>query len=142
MLRPLACLVSLLTRCLGKSLRAVAICCPLPEASSPLGPWAFQRPSCHDRSEQGLDSAVPSCPVTLTPSPLCQPTLRVVLVLRPSFQHNFQLKFSLCFIFVFLTVASNLEFLCPLPTQGTPALAPSVTRTLRWLVDVRGEGLT
>ena len=128
-------LVSLLTGCLGKSLRAVAVAVPFWKLHLLLGPSALQRPSCYDHSEPGLDSAAPACPGTLMPAPLCQPALTVVLILGPSFQHNHQLEFSLCF--VFLAVAPNLEVLCPLPTQGTPALAPSVTRTLQWLIDVR-----
>lgn len=133
---PLACLVSLLTGCLGKSLRAVAICCIFLEASSPPGalglsetilPWPL-------RTRLGLLNALlPSDAHALSSLPThsqCCPFL------RPSFQPNFQLEFSFCFVFVFLAVAPNLEFLCPLPTQGTPALAPSVTRALQCLIDV------
>ena len=134
---PLACLVSQLTGCLGKSLRAVAICCLFLEALSPPGavglsetilPWPL-------RTRLGLLNALlPSDAHALFSVPThsqCCPFL------RPSFQPNFQLEFSFCFVFVFLPVAPNLEFLCPLPTQGTPALAPSVTRALQWLIDVR-----
>lgn len=70
------------------------------------------------------------------PSPLCQPTLSVVLFLGLAFSPIFSSNFLSVLFFVFLAVAPNLEFLCPLPTQGTPALAPSVTRALQCLIDV------